>query len=92
MAERWVDSCRREILDHVIALNEQYLRRLVRDYVSYHHQDRIHSLEKDTPSGLAGLLQAWGLLYAPGCPAQLDSRHIDPVGVLRAEPTPPVVV
>ena len=30
-------SCRREILDHVIALNEQHLRRLVRDYVSYYN-------------------------------------------------------
>jgi len=49
-AERWVGSCRREILDHVIALNEQHLRRLIRDYVSYYHQDRIHdSLRKDTP-------------------------------------------
>ena len=38
VAERWVGSCRREILDHVIALNEQHLRRLVRDYVSYYHQ------------------------------------------------------
>jgi len=43
-------SCRHEILDHVIALDEAHLRRLIRDYVSYHHQDRIHdSLEKDTP-------------------------------------------
>jgi len=50
-AERWVGSCRREILDHVIALNEPHLRRLLRDYVSYYHQDRIHdSLEKDTPN------------------------------------------
>ena len=29
-AERWVGSCRREILDHVIALNEHHLRRLLR--------------------------------------------------------------
>ena len=44
-------SCRREILDPVIALNEQHLCRLVREYVSYHHEDRIHdSLEKDTPN------------------------------------------
>jgi transposase InsO family protein len=51
IAERWVGSCRREILDHVIALNEQHLRRLIRDYVDYHHNDRIHdSLEKDTPN------------------------------------------
>src|SRR5712664_2237868 len=51
IAERWVGSCRREILDHVIALNEQHLRRLIRDYVNYYHEDRIHdSLEKDTPN------------------------------------------
>jgi putative transposase len=50
-AERWVGSCRREILDHIIALNEQHLRRLVRDYVNYHHDDRVHdSLDKDTPN------------------------------------------
>ena len=50
IAERWVGSCRREIHDHVIALNEQHLRRLIRDYVNYYHQDRIHdSLEKDAP-------------------------------------------
>jgi putative transposase len=51
VAERWVGSCRREILDYVIALNEQHLRRLIRDYVNYHHDDRIHdSLDKDTPN------------------------------------------
>jgi hypothetical protein len=49
--ERWVGSCRREILDHVIALNEPHLRRLIRDHVNYHHHDRIHdSLDKDTPN------------------------------------------
>ena len=38
------------MLDHVIALNEQHLRGLIRDYVSYYHRDRIHdSLGKDTP-------------------------------------------
>jgi hypothetical protein len=37
-------------LDNVIALSENHLRRLLRDYVAYHHQDRIHdSLEKGTP-------------------------------------------
>jgi transposase InsO family protein len=51
IAERWVGSCRREILDHVIALNEPHLRRLMRDYVNYHHEDRIHDgLSKDTPN------------------------------------------
>ena len=51
ISERWAGSCRREMLDHIIALNEHHLRRLIRDYVSYYHQDRIHdSLEKDTPN------------------------------------------
>lgn len=51
VAERWVGSCRREFFDHVIILNEAHLRRLIRDYVSYYHVDRIHdSLEKDTPA------------------------------------------
>jgi putative transposase len=51
IAERWVGSCRREILDHVIALDEAHLRRLMRDYVNYHHEDRIHDgLSKDTPN------------------------------------------
>jgi hypothetical protein len=29
IAERWVGSCRREILDHVIPLDEEHLRRLI---------------------------------------------------------------
>jgi putative transposase len=51
IAERWVGSCRREIFDHVIALNERHLRRLMQDYVNYHHKDWTHdSLHKDTPN------------------------------------------
>jgi len=53
-AERWIGSCRRELLDHIIASNERHLLRLLRDYVSYYHQDRVHdSLRKDTPEGRA---------------------------------------
>ena len=51
VAERWIGSCRRELLGHVIILNDAHLRRLIRDYISYYHADRIHdSLEKDTPA------------------------------------------
>ena len=51
VAERWVGSCRRELLDQIIALNERHLYRLIREYVDYYHQDRIHdALEKDTPN------------------------------------------
>jgi transposase InsO family protein len=50
IAERWVGSCRREVPDHVIPINEKHLRRLVGDSVAYFHEDRIpDSLAKDTP-------------------------------------------
>jgi putative transposase len=50
IAERWVGSCRRELLDYIIPLNERHLSRLVREYVAYHHDDRIHdALKKDAP-------------------------------------------
>jgi putative transposase len=52
VAERWVGSCRREVLDYVIVLNESHLRRLVREYIRYYHEDRVHDvLNKDTPTG-----------------------------------------
>jgi transposase InsO family protein len=51
LAERWIESCRREILDPVIPLNEEHLRRILRDYASYFHEDRLHDfLKKDTPN------------------------------------------
>ncbi len=52
IAERWVGSCRRDLLDHVVALNERRLKRLLSEYVRYHHEDRTHpGLEKGTPDG-----------------------------------------
>jgi putative transposase len=50
VAERWVGSCRRELLDHMIALNESHLKRLLGSYIRYYHEDRTHcGLEKQTP-------------------------------------------
>ena len=52
IAERWVGSVRRDLLDHVIVLNQRHLRRLLHEYVHYHHADRTHlGLRKDTPLG-----------------------------------------
>jgi transposase InsO family protein len=52
VAERWVGSCRRDLLDHVIVLNERHLKRLMTAYVRYYHEDRTHlALEKGTPAG-----------------------------------------
>lgn len=51
VAKRWVGSCRRDLLDHVIPLNERHLKRLLLEYVRYYHCDRTHlGLEKDTPN------------------------------------------
>jgi transposase InsO family protein len=50
VAERWVGSCRRDLLDHVIAINERHLKRLLTEYVRYYHEDRTHlGLGKQTP-------------------------------------------
>ena len=45
-------SCRRDLLDHVIVLNERHLKRLMGEYIRYYHDDRTHlGLEKQTPAG-----------------------------------------
>jgi putative transposase len=52
VAERWVGSCRRDLLDHLIILNERHLKRLMSEYLRYYHEDRTHlGLAKDTPAG-----------------------------------------
>ena len=52
--ERVIGSIRRECLDHVIVLNEESLRRTLRDYFSYYHGSRLHlSLGKDSPNSRA---------------------------------------
>jgi transposase InsO family protein len=52
VAERWIASCRRDLCDHVIAVNEGHLKRLLTEYVHYYHEDRTHlGLNKETPGG-----------------------------------------
>ena len=51
IAERWVGSARREMLDHVIVLNERHLHRLLREYVDYYNEDRVHTQLRDSPIG-----------------------------------------
>jgi len=51
VAERWVGNCRRDLLNHVIVLNERHLKRLLNEYVLYYHDDRTHlALAKGTPA------------------------------------------
>ncbi len=49
--ERFVGTLRRELLDHVIVLNEKHLNRLLREYIErYYHASRPHlGLNGDTP-------------------------------------------
>jgi len=51
IAERWVGSARREMLDHVIVMNERHLHRLLREYVDYYNEDRVHTRLRDSPIG-----------------------------------------
>ena len=48
-AERVVGSVRRELLDHVIVLEEVHSRRLLREYVDYYNDERVHTSLQDAP-------------------------------------------
>jgi transposase InsO family protein len=50
-AERFVGTVRRELLDHVVVLSEDHLRRLLREYVEYYNTDRVHSSIGDSLAG-----------------------------------------
>jgi len=52
-AERFVGTVRRELLDHVVVLDEIHLRRLLGEYVEYYNAERVHSSIRDAPEGRA---------------------------------------
>jgi putative transposase len=52
-AERFVGSVRRELLDHVVVIDERHLRRLLRAYVDYYNSERVHTSIADAPIGRA---------------------------------------
>ena len=46
-----IGSIRRECLNHVIVINEQHLRRILRSYFEYYHESRTHfSLQRNSPT------------------------------------------
>jgi transposase InsO family protein len=50
VAERLIGSIRRECVDHVVALGEGHLRRVLRSYARYYNEMRTRrSLDKDAP-------------------------------------------
>jgi hypothetical protein len=59
--ERVIGSIRRDVLDHVIVLNDRHLRRLLRTYLSYYHRFRTHlSLDMDCPTPRPIQPPEWG--------------------------------
>jgi len=51
VAERWAETVRRDLLDHVIVLNARHLHRLLSEFVAFGHDERTHlALGKSTPS------------------------------------------
>ena len=64
-AERVIGTIRRELLDHVIVLNEGHLLRRLRSYLRYYHGSRTHlALEKDAPEPRAIELPERGRVVA----------------------------
>ncbi len=48
--ERVIGTIRRECLDHIIPVNEQHMTRVLREFVSYYNESRVHqSLEGNAP-------------------------------------------
>jgi putative transposase len=52
-AERFVGTVRRELLDHVVVMNEDHLRRLLHEYIAYYNAERVHTAIADAPAGRA---------------------------------------
>jgi len=51
IAERWIGTCRRELLDHVIVFGEPHLKRLPTNYVAYYNAEWVHTRLGESPDG-----------------------------------------
>jgi transposase InsO family protein len=51
LAERWIGTVRRELLDHVVPIDEAHLRRILLEYVEYYNRERVHTRLRDSPTG-----------------------------------------
>src|SRR5262245_46733988 len=48
-AERWVQSARKECLDHLLILGEGHLRHVLREYVEHYNAERPHQAKGNVP-------------------------------------------
>ena len=51
LAERRIGTARRELLDHVVPIDEEHLRRLLFEYVEYYNRERVHTPLRDSTAG-----------------------------------------
>jgi hypothetical protein len=74
-AEPFVGTVRRELLDHVVVLNEAHLRRLLREYVEYYNSGHVHSSLCDTPAGRATDARPFDRAHVVGRPRVGGLHH-----------------
>jgi putative transposase len=74
-AGRFVGSVRRELLDHVVVLHEDHLRRLLREYVEYYNTERVHTSIGDAPEGRAVQTRPSGRAKIVGLPRVGGLHH-----------------
>ena len=74
LAERWVGTVRRELLDHVIVLDQRHLHRLFREYVDYYNRSRVHTRLRDAPLGREVEIRPYSRAQVVGL-ARFDGIH-----------------
>ena len=67
-------TIRRELLDHVVVLSEEHLRRLLRQYIEYYNAERVHTSIGDSPAGRAPEIKPLGSAKAIGL-ARVGGLH-----------------
>ena len=72
--ERLIGPIRRECLDHIIILNAEHLRRVMKNYAEYYNSSRTHlSLDKNSP--LPRPIQSGGLIKSLSVLGGLHHRY-----------------
>nr|WP_282190385.1 integrase core domain-containing protein [Streptomyces sp. RLB1-33] len=74
--ERWVQSCRRELLDRTLIWNETHLRHAPHEYEQYYNAHRAHQAMRQA-APLRALPEP---IADPGRIARLDIRRHDRLG------------
>ena len=67
LAERWIGTVRRELLDHMVGINEEHRRRILLEDVEYYNREHVHTRLRDAPAGRS-------VEERPFTPKSTDSR------------------